>query len=78
MGTLRKLVSEVRGIHRLLSTDASIIDRLIASELRISSLLLIKRELNLRKLWNTDTVFTTLPCVEMEEVSISECCDEEQ
>ena len=75
MGTLRHLVSAVRSMHRLLSTDNSITDRVVASEIRSNSLLLIKRELNLRKLWNTDTVFTTLPCVEMEEVSISECCD---
>jgi hypothetical protein len=42
---------------------------------RNNSLLLIKRETNLRKLWSTDTLFTTIPCLEMCEVSISECCD---
>jgi hypothetical protein len=74
MSTLRKLVSDVRSTHKLLSTDSLITDRAIASEVRNSSLLLIKRETNLRKLWATDTVFTTLPCLEMKEVSISECC----
>jgi len=75
MATLRKLVSDVRSTHKLLSTDSLITDRAIASEIRNNSLLLIKRETNLRKLWATDTVFTTIPCLEMEEVPISECCN---
>lgn len=75
MATLRKLVSDVRSVHKILSTDSLITDRAIASEIRINSLLLIKRETNLRKLWATDTLFTTIPCLEMEEVPISECCD---
>lgn len=74
MSTLRKLVSDVRSMHRLLSTDSFITDRVIASEVRNSSSLLIKRETNLRKLWSTDTVFTTIPCLEMTEVPITECC----
>lgn len=74
MATLRQAVSDVRGMHRLLSTDAMITDRVIASEIRSSSLLLIKRETNLRKLWATDTIFTTIPCMEMIEVPLSDCC----
>ena len=74
MSTGRKLVSDVRSMHKLISTDASITDRAILSEIRNNSLLLIKRETNLRKLWATDTLFTTLPCLEMIEVPISECC----
>jgi hypothetical protein len=75
MSTLRKLVSDVRSMNKLLSTDSLITDRAIASEIRNDALLLIKRETNLRKLWATDTLFTTLPCLEMIEVPISECCD---
>jgi len=75
MATLRKLVSDVRAQHKLLSTDGIITDRVIASEIRNTSILLIKRETNLRKLWATDTLFKTLPCLPMQEVSISECCD---
>lgn len=73
--TLRYLVSTIRGTHKILSTDALITDRVIAAEIRNNSLLLIKRETNLRKLWATDTLFTTIPCLEMCEVPISECCD---
>lgn len=75
MATLRKLVSDVRSVHKILSTDSLITDRAIASEIRNNALMLIKRETNLRKLWATDTLFTTIPCLEMIEVSISECCN---
>lgn len=73
MATLRKLISDVRSFHRLLNTDNSITDRAIASEIEVNSSLLIKRESNLRKLWATDTIFTTIPCLELIEVPISEC-----
>ena len=75
MSTGRKLVSDVRSMHKILSTDSLITDRAIFSEIKNNSLLLIKRETNLRKLWSTDTLFTTIPCLEMIEVPISECCD---
>jgi len=75
MSTLRKLVSDVRSMHKLLSTDSLITDRAIASEIKNNAQLLIKRETNLRKLWATSTLFTTIPCLEMVEVPISECCD---
>ena len=74
MSTGRKLVSDVRSLHKLLSTDASITDRAIISEVRNNSLLLVKRETNLRKLWATDTIFTSIPCLELIEVPLSECC----
>lgn len=75
MATLRKLVSDVRSMHKLLSTDGLITDRAIASEIKNNSVMLIKRETNLRRLWATDTLFTTIPCLEMVPVPISECCD---
>lgn len=74
MATGRQLVSDVRSMHKLISTDATITDRAILSEIRNNSALLIKRETNLRKLWATDSIFTTIPCLEMIEVPISECC----
>ena len=75
MATGRKLVSDVRSMHKILSTDSLVTDRAILSQIRVDSLFLIKRETNLRKLWATDTLFTTIPCLEMIEVPISECCD---
>lgn len=75
MSTYRKLISDVRSMHKLLSTDSLITDRAIMSEIKNNAFLLIKRETNLRKLWATDTVFTTIPCMELIDVPISECCD---
>lgn len=75
MATLRNLVSTVRASHKLLSSDSLITDRAVAAEIKSSAFLLIKRETNLRKLWATDTIFTTIPCLEMMEVPISECCE---
>jgi len=75
MATLRNLVSTVRSSHKLLSSDSMLTDRAIAAEIKNSAFLLIKRETNLRKLWATDTIFTTIPCLELIEVSISECCE---
>jgi hypothetical protein len=75
MATLRKLVSDVRSMHKLLSTDNLITDRVVASEIKNNTQLLLKRETNLRRLWATDTIFTTIPCLEMVQVPISECCD---
>ena len=75
MATARKLVSDVRGMHKLLSTDSPITDRLVLSEIRKNMILLVKRETNLRKLWATDTLYTTIPCLELIEVPISECCE---
>jgi hypothetical protein len=50
-------------------------DRAIAAEIKTATFLLIKRETNQRKLWATDTLFTTIPCLELLEVPVSECCD---
>ena len=75
MTTLRNLVSTIRGEYKILSTDTLLTDRLIASEIRKCTFLLVKRETNLRKLWNTDTIFSTIPCLQMKEVSITECFD---
>jgi hypothetical protein len=75
MSTGRKLVSDVRGLHKLLSTDSLITDRVILSELKKNTFLLVRRETNLRRLWATDTIFSTVPCLQMCAVPISSCCE---
>lgn len=75
MITNREVVSRVRSTHRLLSGDNSLNDRAVLRELNSVASLLIKRELNLRKLVATDTIYTTISCLEMVEVPLSECCD---
>lgn len=75
MSTLRDEISAVRATHKLLSGDASINNRTIASELKRVAIARIKQYTNRRLLWGTDTIFTTIPCLELEEVPIGECCD---
>jgi len=75
MKTNRDFVSLVRSTHRLLSADGSLNDRSVLSQGKVIATTLIKRELNLRKLVATDTIYTTIPCIDMEQVPLSECCD---
>lgn len=75
MSTPRDLISTVRSSHKLLSSDSLLTDRAIFAELKVATFLLLKRETNLRKLWATDTLFTTIPCLDLQEVPISECCE---
>jgi len=75
MSTGRELVSEVRSLNKLINSDNNITDRLIYNILKDSATLLIKRETNLRRLWNSPIIFTPIPCLEMTPVPLSECCD---
>lgn len=75
MSTNRQMISSIRTEHKLLSADSIISDRAILAELRRCARKLIKQQTDKRRLWQTDTLFTPIPCLEMIEVSISECCD---
>lgn len=75
MSTVRQMVSRVRSLHKMLNADNTVTDRVIASELRSKATFYIRRETDKRKLWNTSTIFSNIPCVEMTAVSLSECCD---
>ena len=62
MATLRKLVSDVRGTHKILSTDALITDRVIASEIKNASQMLIKRFQNLEQIfWFGNNIASKIP-----------------
>lgn len=73
--TGRDLVSRVRSLNKLVSSDNEITDRVIFNLLNSYAKILIKRETNLRKLWNSPNIFTSLECVKMVEAPLSECCD---
>lgn len=72
--TNREVISGVRSSHKLFS-DASLNDRSILAELRNNAVILINQKSNQRKLWGTDTIFTPIDCIEMEQVPMGECCD---
>lgn len=75
MSTGRNFVSEVRSLNKLINSDNNITDRVIYGILRKAGTLLIKRETNLRRLWNSPNIFTPIQCLEMIPVSLSECCE---
>ena len=75
MSTGRHLVSEVRSLNKLINSDNNITDRVVYGVLKKAATLLIKRETNLRRLWNSPNIFTPIPCVEMMPVPLSECCE---
>jgi len=74
MAKLGELVSQIRSQFKLISSDDSITNRAVASELRSTALTLIKRETDKRKLFSTDNLFTWINCLEMEPVPLSSCC----
>lgn len=75
MATLRQVVSRVRSLDKLISSDASITDRVIAAELKSRAIFFIKQQADRRRLWQTSTIFSNIPCLEMEEIATAECCD---
>lgn len=77
MSTLRQVVSRVRSLDKLISADNTITDRVIASELKSKAIFYIRRETDRRRLWNTSTIFSNIPCIEMIEVPTADCCDYE-
>ncbi len=75
MSTVREMVSRVRSLEKLLSSDASITDRVIVRELKSKAIKFIKQQVDKRRLWETATIFTNIPCLEMKPVPVSDCCD---
>lgn len=75
MPAIRKIVSEVRSMNKIYSQDQFLTDRAIAGELKTEAAQLIMREFRLRRLWATDTVFTSIKCIQMCEVPLASCCD---
>lgn len=75
MSTNREMVSRIRSQDKLLSGDASITDRAILRELKSKATTYIKQWLDKRRGWETSTIFSNIPCLEMIEVPASDCCD---
>jgi hypothetical protein len=75
MSTGRNLVSEVRSLNKLISSDNNITDRVLFGVLKKAATLLIKRETNLRRLWNSPNIFTPIKCLDMMPVPLAECCE---
>lgn len=75
MSTNREMVSRVRSQDKLISGDSSITDRVILRELKSNALTYIKQQLDKKRLWETSTIFSNIPCLQMKEVPAAECCE---
>lgn len=75
MATLSDMVSRVRSSFKLVDADNIITNRVVADELRAASIKLIKQQTDKRRLFSSDTIFTEIPCLTMETVPLSSCCN---
>lgn len=71
----RDIVSKVRGILKMTSPDLVISDRLIWSVISPINHKLLSQSISRRKAWGVEQLYTTIPCLEMEEVPLYSCCD---
>lgn len=74
MATLADMISRVRSAFKLVDADNIISNRVVADELRAAALKLIKQQTDKRRLLASDNVFTTIKCLQMEQVPITSCC----
>lgn len=74
MKTNREVVNLFRKDTKELHGDTYLTDRAILRDLYAIRNLLIKREIDKRRLKDTDSIYTTIPCLEMISVPLAECC----
>ena len=74
MTTNRDIVNLFKVQIKEINGDWYASDRAILAELLSVRNLLIKREIDKRKLKDVDSLYTTIPCLEMIEVPLAECC----
>lgn len=73
--TGRQLISDIKAMSKLITSDALVNDRSIFSEAKSVSRVLIKRETDRRKLFQSPNLFTHLTCIPMTPVPLAECCE---
>lgn len=74
MATLGDMVSRVRSAFKLVDADNIISNRVVADELQSAALKFIKQQTDKRRLLASDNIFTTIKCLDMEQVPLSSCC----
>lgn len=73
--TNRDLISDIRSLNKLLSSDSLLNDRSILREAKTAASLIVKQQTDRRKLFQSAELFTNIDCLEMEEVPLAECCE---
>lgn len=75
MTTNREVISKVKSLLRLTSSDIFFSDRMILSYLLDTNVKLVTQALNKRQSSNSPNLFTNIDCLEMERVPLWQCCD---
>lgn len=73
--TIKEFTSQILSDLKLTSGDNLINDRLVYNEAKSILLMLIRRETDRRRLWSSPNFFTYIPCIEMTQASLAECCE---
>lgn len=73
--TRRDMVSQIRSLNKLLSTDILLSDRFLDREAFSTALVFIKQEVSKRRLMQSPNLYTMLSCLKMEKAPIGECCE---
>lgn len=73
MATNSEIISSVRNSNKFLSIDQKISDRYILNFVYTVARTLIRQEKNLLKIFRADEIFQAIPCLEMQEVDLSDC-----
>jgi hypothetical protein len=71
----RSIISDIRGMNKLLQSDNLINDRVILGEVRAAANLIVGQSLSKRKYWTSPTLFTPILCLKMEQIALNECCE---
>lgn len=73
--TLREPIARIRSEFKMHSSDTHLSDRAIAAELRSTAVKFLLQSVNKRKYINGSNIFTVIPCVNLEPIPLSDCCD---
>lgn len=73
--TYRDIISDIRSDLRLVNSDNLINNRSILSEVKSVANMIMGQSFSKRKYWQSPNAFSYVPCIEMEQVPLSECCD---
>lgn len=69
-----EVIAIIRSKLKQITGDDTISNRAILAELKSTANLYIKREVDRRRLLAVDSLYTTIPCLKMKQVPLSECC----
>lgn len=71
--TIGEVISRIKSSNKYLFDDNLISDRFVYSIAKSTASLLVKQEINKRKLLNSDNVFTAIECLNLIETDLNEC-----